>query len=260
MTIEGVIEVKSLRKSLCMWSCLALLTVMLAPAAGRADTGRSNGQVTAGVQSRLYRAGIFKHGQVNVQVDDGVATLTGSVDSYGEKMRAERAARHQDGVKQVVNRVNVNTEDVGTEQIIGWARHEVLTYPNYTIFDHITLSANGNQLTVAGEVTQPYKKSTLGNILGSIKGVADFQNNLKVLPTSGIDDQIRVATARRIYRDPLFANYANQANPPIHIIVENGRVTLYGVVNSNVERQKAAIDASFASTNFGVENKLQVSS
>ena len=237
-----------------------MLTVLLAPAAGRADTGRSNGQTTAGIQSRLYRAGIFKHGQVNVQVDDGVATLTGKVDSYGEKMRAERAARHQDGVKQVVNQIGVNTEDVGTEQIIGRARHEVLTYPNYTIFDHITLSANGNQLTVAGEVTQPYKKSTLGNILGSIKGVADFQNNLKVLPTSGMDDQIRVATANRIYRDPIFVRYAHQANPPIHIIVENGRVTLYGVVNSKTERQKAAIDASFASTNFGVENKLQVSS
>ena len=96
MTIEGVIDIKSLRKNLCMWSCLALLTVLLAPAAGRADTGRSNGQTTAGIQSRLYRAGIFKHGQVNVQVDDGVATLTGKVDSYGEKMRAERAAQQAD--------------------------------------------------------------------------------------------------------------------------------------------------------------------
>lgn len=260
MTKGEAFDIVSFRKSLSIWSCLALLTIFIVPTAVRADTGRSNGEVTAGIQSRLYRAGIFKHGQVNAQVNDGVATLTGNVDSYGEKMRAERAARHQDGVRQVVNNINVNTEDVGTEQIIGRARHEVLTYPNYTIFDHITLSANGNQLTVAGEVTQPYKKSTLGNILGSIKGVAGFQNNLKVLPTSGIDDQIRVATANRIYRDPIFVRYANQANPPIHIVVENGRVTLYGVVNSNLERQKAAIDASFASTNFGVENKLQVSS
>ncbi|HEX5412635.1 MAG TPA: BON domain-containing protein [Terriglobia bacterium] len=260
MTKAAVFDIASLRKSVSIWSCLALLTIFIVPAALRADTGRSNGEITAGVQSRLYKAGLFKHGQVNVQVNDGVATLTGNVESYAEKMRAERAAKHQDGVQQVVNNIEVNTQDIGTQQILAQARHQVVTYPNYTIFDHITLSATGNQLTIGGEVTQPYKKSTLGNILGGIKGVADLQNNIKVLPTSGMDDQIRLATANRIYRDPMFTNYANQANPPIHIVVENGKVSLYGVVNSKAERQKADMDARFASINFGVKNNLRVSS
>lgn len=262
MTREDVYNTRFFQRALSIGSCLALASVMvfLTPAASRADVGHSNPEITAGVQGRLYHAGIFKHGQVNVQVKDGTATLTGSVDSYGQEMRAVNAARHQHGVKNVVDNIHVNADDVGPQQIIQKARHEVLMYPHYTVFDHIAFSTEGNQLTVEGEVTQPYKKSDLGNILAGIKGVTNLKNNLKVLPLSNFDDQIRLAVAERIYGDPAFSNYANQSNPPIHIIVDNGNVTLYGVVNSKVERQRAEIDARFATTYLGLTNNLRVGS
>jgi hyperosmotically inducible protein len=134
----------------------------------------------------------------------------------------------------------------------------VLLYPYYTIFDNIILSTQGNQLTVSGQVTQPYKRSDLGNILADIRGVTNLKNNIQVLPVSSYDDHIRLAIARRIYGDPGFFNYGNQANPPIHIIVDNGNVALEGVVNSNVDRQKAEIDARFAATYFGLTNNLRI--
>ncbi|HEV2245608.1 MAG TPA: BON domain-containing protein [Terriglobia bacterium] len=260
MTRAEVFDSTSFRKSLSIWSCLALLTIFIVPAAGRADTGRSNGEVTAGIQSRLYRSGIFKHGEVNVQVAEGVATLTGAVDSYGQQQRAIRAAGRQHGVNSVVNNIQVRGDDVSPQQILEKARHEVLTYPYYTVFDNITLSTQGNDLTVAGQVTRPSKKSELGKILADIKGVTNLRNNIQVLPLSSFDDHIRVAVARRIYGDPAFFNYGNQANPPIHIIVNNGNVVLEGVVNSNVDRQKAATDARFAATYFALENNLRVES
>lgn len=250
------------RKSFSIGSCLALVSLMifLAPAPGRADVNSNNAEITAGVQSHLYHAGVFKHGVVNVHVKNGVATLTGTVDSYGQKMRAVRAARHQHGVTAVMDNIQVSTEGVSPQQILKEARHQVLMYSFYTIFDHITLRAQGNRLIVGGEVTQPYKKSDLGHILAGIKGVTYLQNNLKVLPTSFFDDHIREEVAERIYGDPLFDNYANQANPPIHIVVDNGRVTLYGAVNSKVDRKEAAIDARFAATYFGLKNNLRVAS
>lgn len=262
MTMGKVYETKFFQKALSIGSCLALglLMVFLAPAAGRADVGPSNAEMTAGVQGRLYHAGIFKHGQVNVEVKNGVATLTGTVDSYGQEMRAVRAARHQHGVTSVVDNIQVSTEDVSSQQLIKSVRHEVLMYPYYTVFDNITFSVEGNRLTVAGQVTQPYKKSDLGNILASIRGVSFVKNNIQVLPLSSFDDQIRLAVAQRIYGDPIFSNYANQANPPIHIIVNNGDVTLYGVVNSKIDRMKAEIDARFATTYLGLTNNLQVES
>lgn len=262
MTREAVFGTKFFQKAFSMGSCLALTSLLLfvVPAASLADVGPSNAEITAGVQGRLYHAGIFKHGQVNVEVQNGVATLTGTVDSYGQELRAVRAARRQHGVSNVVDNIQVSTEDVTPQQILMKARHEVLTYSFYTIFDHLTLSTQGNKLTVAGEVSQPYKKSDLGNILANIKGVTCVTNNIKVLPTSSYDDHIREEIAERIYGDPMFANYANQANPPIHIIVDNGNVTLYGAVNSKVERQQAALDARFATTYFGLTNNLRVAS
>ena len=262
MTKEEVYKSKLFQKAFSFGSCLVLvpLLFLFAPAAGRADVGPSNAEITAGVQSRLYNAGIFKRGEVNVQVTKGVATLTGTVDSYGQELRAVRAARHQHGVNSVVNNIQVRAEDVSPQQILEKARHQVLLYPYYTIFDNITLSTQGNQLTVAGQVTQPYKKSDLGNILADIRGVTNLKNDIQVLPVSSYDDHIRLAIARRIYGDPGFFNYGNQANPPIHIVVDNGNVALEGVVNSNVDRQRAEFDARFATTYFGLKNNLRIAS
>jgi len=260
MSMENVYHTKLFEKVLSIGSCLALISLMvfLTPAASRADVGPSNAEMTAGVQSRLYKAGIFKHGQVNVQVKNGIATLTGMVESYGQELRAVRAARHQHGVIGVVDNIQVSTEDVSSQQIIKKARHEVLMYSYYTVFDHITLSTEGNRLTVAGEVTQPFKRYDLGNILAGIRGVSYVKNDIRVLPLSPFDDHIREEVAERIYGDPMFSNYGNQANPPIHIIVDNGNVTLYGVVNSKLERQKAEIDARFATTYLGLKNNLRI--
>ena len=262
MTMEKGYNTKFFQKVLSIGSCLVLVSLMvfLTPAASRADVGPSNAEMTAGVQGRLYHAGIFKHGQVNVEVKSGIATLTGTVDSYGQEMRAIRAARRQHGVIGVVDNIQVSTEGVSSQEIIQKARHAVLMYPFYTVFDHITFSMEENRLTVAGQVTQPYKKSDLGNILADIRGVTYVKNHIQVLPLSRFDDHIREEVAERIYGDPMFSNYANQANPPIHIIVDNGNVTLYGAVGSKVERQKAEVDARFAATYFGLKNHLRIAS
>jgi osmotically-inducible protein OsmY len=71
--------------------------------------------------------------------------------------------------------------------------------------------------------------------------------------------KLRIQIATRIYRDPLFWNYAIQPVPPIHIIVENGHVTLKGVVDSEVERRVAETMARSAFGVSGVNNHLHLS-
>lgn len=215
-------------------------------------------QILAEIQDRLYHAQVFKHGNVSIAFQNGVATLTGSVDCVGVKADAERAARRVDDVDQVVNRITVNPGDAGPAGIVQQARKEILTYPFYTIFDNIELQMRGNALTVLGQVTQPYKKTDIGNFLEHIKGVTELTNNLQVLPVSDFDDQLRLAIARAVYDDPNFLYYANQPIPPIHIIVDNGNVTLDGVVNSTMDRIRAEQDARLAATFFSFKNNLQV--
>ena len=109
-------------------------------------------------------------------------------------------------------------------------------YARITIFDDVNIAAEGGVVTLTGKVTMPYKKDDIGRRVSSLDGVREVQNRLDVLPVSPHDDDLRYRIARAIYGNPSFWNYAAMANPPIHIIVERGRVTLTGVVNSNVER------------------------
>jgi hyperosmotically inducible protein len=220
----------------------------------------SPAQVTARVEDKLYHAQVYKHGDVQVSVDNGVATLTGTVDCVGVKMDAERAARKVDDVTEVVDNINVHAEDVTTRQIVEQARKDIVTYYAYTIFDNITLEVQGDQLAVNGQVTQPYKKQDIGNFLAHVKGVGELENNLEVLPTSEYDESLRLAIARAIYNDPFFIHYGNQALPPIHIIVKNGNVTLEGVVANQLDRAKAEADARLAATYFNFTDNLQIES
>ena len=217
----------------------------------------SPAEVTAKIEDKLYHAQVFKHGNVQISVENGVATLTGTVDSVGVKMDAERAARKVDGVT-VVDSISVHAEDVTPQQIVRQARKDILTYYAYTIFDNITLGFEGNRLAVNGQVTQPFKKQDLGNILAHIRGVGELDDNLEVLPTSQFDDRLRLAVARAIYTDPYFIHYADQALPPIHIVVKNGNVTLEGVVASKLDRAKAEVDARLAATYFNFTDNLQI--
>lgn len=137
--------------------------------------------------------------------------------------------------------------------------HEIRMYPRYTIFDNISFQVNEGAVALLGEVSQPYKKADLGRIAQHVPGVTSVANDLKVLPVSPMDNQIRWQVARAIYRDPVLSRYAIQAIPPIHIIVDNGHVTLEGIVSTDMEKNVAGIRASAAGLSFGpVINNLRV--
>jgi hyperosmotically inducible periplasmic protein len=115
----------------------------------------------------------------------------------------------------------------------------VLAYPQFTIFDAVSAVVGDGVVTLTGKVTMPFKKLDIGKRVAKVSGVKHVENRISVLPTSQFDDELRYAVARAIYGSSAFWHYASMANPPIHIIVEGGRVTLTGVVASNVERMMA---------------------
>jgi hyperosmotically inducible protein len=137
--------------------------------------------------------------------------------------------------------------------------HEVRMYPRYTIWDDVSFRVANGQVEIFGAVSQPFKKTDIERMVSRIPGVASVSSELKVLPLSSFDDRLRVQIARAIYGDPAINRYALQANPPIHIIVDNGHVTLTGWVNNDMEKQIAGMRASTAGLSFGaVTNNLQV--
>ena len=129
-------------------------------------------------------------------------------------------------------------------------------YANFTIFDDVTVEVRQGVVMLAGKVTMPYKINDLKERVARLDGVKEIQSRISVLPTSAWDDELRYQIARAIYGNSNFWNYATMANPPIHIIVEHGRVTLTGVVQSNVDRMLArALATNFNA--FSVTNQLK---
>ena len=133
---------------------------------------------------------------------------------------------------------------------------QVNRYTQFTIFDNIEASVNGGRIVLSGWVTMPFKKDDIERRVRRVDGVASVDNQIQVLPVSQFDDELRYRSARAIYGHSAFWNYAAMANPPIHIVVNRGRVTLTGVVQSNVERMLArSLATGFAS--FEVKNELK---
>lgn len=141
-------------------------------------------------------------------------------------------------------------------QIFQDVSRQVLRYPHFTIFDSINAQVEDGVVTLTGKVTMPFKSNDIARRVAKVSGVGDVRNEITVLPVSGFDDDLRFLIARAIYGNSNFWNYGAMVNPPIHIIVENGRVTLEGVVNSNIDRMLArSIASSFNA--FSVTNNLK---
>ena len=136
-------------------------------------------------------------------------------------------------------------------------RHELIMLPYYGVFDNLEYSVNGNAVTLMGQVTRPTLRNDAESAVKHIEGVEEVDNKIRVLPLSPLDDRIRTAAFRSVYGQPGLDRYALQAVPPIHIIVENGHLTLVGVVASQGDKDLAGIRASTVGGVFSVENKLR---
>jgi hyperosmotically inducible periplasmic protein len=133
---------------------------------------------------------------------------------------------------------------------------QVNRYTQYSVFDDINASLDQGTVTLTGKVTMPFKSDDIEKRVARVEGVARVKNEIQVLPVSQFDNDLRYRIARAIYGNSSFWQYAAMVNPPIHIVVERGQVTLTGVVNSEVERMLArSLAAQFGA--FSVTNDLK---
>jgi len=149
----------------------------------------------------------------------------------------------------------------GVERVMKEVHHELVMLPFYGVFDNLLykVSPDGT-VTLLGEASRPTLKSDAERAVREIEGVERVDNQIKVLPVSPNDDRIRRAMYRKIYGHSVLSQYQLRAVPPIHIIVENGHLTLEGVVARQMEKQVAGMQANSVSGVFSVENNLRVES
>jgi hyperosmotically inducible protein len=145
------------------------------------------------------------------------------------------------------------------ERITKEVHHELALLPYYGVFDFLAykVSADGT-VTLLGQVTQPTLKSDAENAVKHIEGVEHVDNQIQVLPLSPMDNEIRHAAFRAIYGSPQLTKYAWKSVQSIHIIVNNGHITLEGVVDSQADKEVAEIRAKSVPNVFSVDDNLMV--
>jgi hyperosmotically inducible periplasmic protein len=147
----------------------------------------------------------------------------------------------------------------GLDRIYKEVRHELVMLPYYGVFDNLSYKVDPDgTVTLMGQVANPVLKSDSERAVKRIEGVDKVVNNIEVLPTSIMDDQIRRAAYRAIYGNEVLSQYQVRAVPPIHIIVKNGHITLEGVVARAMDKQIAGMQANKIPDVFSVTNNLVV--
>ncbi len=224
-----------------------------------ATTGRYDQQIQQTVTHKLHDAKQLQG--VNSSVEDGIVTLTGTVGLYQDKLDAAKKTKKLANVTGVRNDIAVAGETVPDAQLQQklakkLAYDRVGYYDN--AFNYLALSVKEGVATINGDTLNDVAKDSALAIVARTPGVKDVVNQVNVLPVSLFDDSIRVRTARAIYRDSVLGRYASDPVHPIRIVVDNGHVTLYGTVESTMDKTIAGIRANSVPGAFSVENKLVV--
>jgi hyperosmotically inducible protein len=196
---------------------------------------------------------------VQAKVEDGVVTLTGDVDRYIGKVDAEKETNEVDHVQGIRNDVHVTSQVPDAQlkkQLADKLAYDRIGYG--IMFNNLTLNVNHGVVTIGGQVHDYPARDSAVAIAETTPGVKKVIDNIKVLPTSIYDNQLRIAVARAVYSAPGFEKYANNPEAPIRIIVNNGHVTLEGVVINHMDKQLAETRAKEVPGVFSVKDNLMV--
>jgi hyperosmotically inducible periplasmic protein len=137
-------------------------------------------------------------------------------------------------------------------------RHQLLVLPYYSVFDYITFTLDGGNVTLTGYVLRPTLRANAEAAAKSLEGVSSVKNLIELLPKSATDDDSRRAVYRSIFEDSTLQRYAVSEVPAIHIILRDGEVTLEGAVATEAEKNLASTRASGVSGVSNVKNNLAV--
>jgi hyperosmotically inducible periplasmic protein len=234
---------------------LGILSVGLV---AQTSAGRYDGVIQGRAAQELAKKQEFRN--IQETAEDGIVTLTGTVDLYQQKLDAAKKVRKLANVQGVRNLITVAGTVVPDAELAGKLDRKLyydrIGYDNQ--FNFVTASVKDGVATLNGETRTEFDRDSALAIANTTPGIKDIVDEIKVAPVSIFDDRIRISAMRAIYRDPVLSRYAIDPALPIRIVVENGHLSLYGTVASTMDKNIAGIRANQVFGAFSVQNNLQV--
>jgi hyperosmotically inducible periplasmic protein len=242
---------KSTLRTMALMLAIGMLSTGLA---AQTASARCDSDIQTKVAQQLTKKKDFRN--LRATTEDGIVTLSGTVDLYQHKLDAAKKVRKIDEVQGVQNLIAVRTTIPDAELATKLERglhYDRIGYDN--LFNFVDVSVKDGVATLSGETRSDLGRDSALAIVNAMPGVKDVVDNIKVAPVSNFDDRIRV---RAIYRDPVLRRYVSDPALPIRIVVDNGKLSLYGTVENTMAKQVVGIRANQVFGVVSVQNHLEV--
>jgi osmotically-inducible protein OsmY len=237
--------------------CLPLVSFSAPRIPGATASMDDENSVTSAVTAKLNKK---QFQNVKVTVENGIATLSGTVDLYEYKADAARRVQKVKGVAAVRNQIEVGGPPIPDDQLkaklLEKLQYDRVGYGN--AFNAISVDVQNGAVTLAGHARTDVDKDSAIALVSLYPGVKEVNEDIQVDPVSIMDDRLRLEVARTVYGYPSLNKYAIDPAKPIRISVQNGNVELYGVVDTQADKDVAYLRANGVPGVFSVKNYLQV--
>lgn len=248
-------SLKKLLLGLFVASALVGSAAAQQPAAG---SGRYDQQIQDDVTKIIGSKDKWK--DVKATTEDGIVTLEGTVKVFIDKADLARKVQRSAHAEGVRNHIEVagNVPDAELQdKLADKLRYDRVGYG--VMFNALGLKVQNGVVTISGDVHDYPSRDSAIAIVETTAGVKDVVDEINVLPESPFDDELRIRIARAIYGSPSMRKYAMDPQKPIRIIVDHGHVTLYGVVDSQLDKQIAETQAKSVPGAFSIDDQLVIS-
>ncbi len=171
---------------------------------------------------------------IGVEVNEGVVTLAGHVNSYAEKWDAERAALRVAGVKALAVEMDVKLafSSKRTDADIAASAENALAWSTYTPKGRVKVMVENGWVTLTGDVDWEYQRKTAHKAVRYLMGVTGVSNNIALKPEVSL-------SAVKVDIEPALKRRASADAKKISVDIDGTEVTLSGTVHSWDERDTA---------------------
>lgn len=189
---------------------------------------------------------------IGVAVEAGIATLSGHVGSYAEKLAAVAATRRVSGVQAIADEIQVRyaSDKKTADDEIAKRAVDILDWDTMVPGGSIQVTVRDGWVTLSGSVDWFYQKKTAEEDVRKLSGVHGVINNIEIKP------HVKAADIKRKIEDALKRHAEVEANAIRVTVRDNDRVFLEGKVDTWDERNAAENAAWSAAGVRFVENKI----
>lgn len=193
---------------------------------------RTDREIQEDVLNELRWDSRIRQEEVGVEVDEGVVTLTGTVDSWAKKLAAKEAAHRVVGVRDVADDVRIKLPGSlqRTDTEIARDVRLALEWEAFVPDQNIRSTVSDGLVTLEGEVHTLRQKDDAARAIRSVKGVQGVNNWLTVAKAKADAAQLRKSIEQALERR------AEREAEKVRVAVDDGIVTLEGRVRTWPEK------------------------